>query len=204
MRGPHSIGDGADEWPGGEEGETPRRRPAAGERREGQGARTPRKAGLPALDARPSSDFVDGWLAGLGMLAALRAGADEDAVFFAYSWIGPLAAPRLESLARGFESDLDRIDFEVEMLRDWPREVAEMAEVWFRHSLGSEVSAALGDHLVELLTAHLGAGASRVFSVRPIPPAGREHFEPRIGRTYDHLLVESQDGRFLMEFAADF
>lgn len=155
------------------------------------------------LEARPTGDFIDGYLAGLATANAALSGAPANSFFYSFDWIGDTSEPMEESLHAAFQSTADQMAFDVAQLSDWRAEARTLSERWLGRQLKPDVGAAIADEFVEILAAFIAGGRADVYSIRPVAPAGRADFEPRIGASYDHMLFETIDGRLLLEFSVD-
>lgn len=156
-----------------------------------------------ALEARPTGDFIDGYLAGLATVNAALAGAPANSFFYSFDWIGDASEPIEASLHEAFQSSADKMDFEILPLADWREEVRSLGRRWLGRDLSAIPAQALADEFVEILTAFIAGGRAEVYSVRPKAPAGMADFEPRIGASFDHIVFETIDGRLLLEFSVD-
>lgn len=156
-----------------------------------------------ALESRPTGDFIDGYLAGLATVNAALAGAPANSFFYSFDWIGDANESIDASLHQAFQSAPEGMAFEVEALPEWSEEARRLSRRWLGRDLAPMAAQALADEFIEILTAFIAGGKAEVYRVRPIPPAGRSDFEPRIGASFDHLLFETVDGRLLLEFSVD-
>lgn len=156
-----------------------------------------------ALEARPTGDFIDGYLAGLATVNAALAGAPPNSFFYSFDWIGDASEPIEASLHQAFESEPDAMAFDVAPLADWREEARSLGRRWLGRDLSPLAAQALADEFVEILTAFIAGSRAEVYSVRPKAPPGRADFEPRIGASFDHIVFETIDGRLLLEFSVD-
>ncbi len=156
-----------------------------------------------ALEARPTGDFIDGYLAGLATVNAALAGAPANSFFYSFDWIGDASESMEASLHQAFQSAPDAMAFVVAPLADWREELRTLGRRWLGRDLAPMAAQALADEFVEILTAFIAGGKADVYSVRPTAPSGRADFEPRIGASFDHIVFETIDGRLLLEFSVD-
>lgn len=156
-----------------------------------------------AVEDRPTGDFVDGYLAGAAMANAAVAGEAPSRFFYSFDWIGDGEEEREQSLHAAFQSDPQRISFDIVQLRDWRAELERMAGKWLARSLPEAAGAIAATEFIELMEAFLGGGPVEAFAITPHPGAGRTEIEPPLGAEHDHLMFETADGRMLLEFSID-
>ena len=153
-----------------------------------------------ALEERPTGDFIDGYLAGLATVNAALAGAPPNSFFYSFDWIGDGSEPREASLLSAFQAQDGDMTFEIAPLADWRVDAEQLGKKWLGRDLAPEAAQALAREFVEILEAFLAEQTAEVFRVAPMTADGAA---ATIGRTYDHLLFETIDGRLLLEFSID-
>lgn len=156
-----------------------------------------------ALEARPSGDFVDGYLAAMATVNAAFAGAPPHSFFYSFDWIGDGEEEREQSLHAVFQSEPEGMAFDIRQLRDWRGEIADLAKIWLARHLPERLSSHIVQEFVELIDAFIGDQPAEVFKVRPLPPDGAATMTPQIGADHDHILFETAEGRLFLEFASE-
>lgn len=151
-----------------------------------------------------ASEFVDGYLAAMATLSATLAEAEADTHFYSFDWVGPLDDPADGQLLAAFQSDAGRMRIDLAPVADWRTDVGRLARKWLGRDLAPAAANALVVEFQEILEAFLGGpGDVAAFRVDVSPPDGRDVYEPRIGASFDHLMFETAEGRFLLEFVVD-
>lgn len=155
---------------------------------------------LEELEERPTGDFIDGFLAGAALLNAAVSGEDPRRFFYSFDWVGDPDSPREEVLAAAFQVAPGELSFETELVRDWRGEADALARRWLARA-APERADAVAAEFVELMEAFLGGGAVEAYVVRPSAAGG--DLAARLGAAHDHLLLETGEGRMLLEFSVD-
>lgn len=156
-----------------------------------------------ALEARPSGDFIDGYLAALASLNAALAGAPAHSFFYSFDWIGAGDEERLETLHAAFQSTPETMSFEVREAPNWREALAELGRKWLARYLPERSAGPLATEFVELLEAFLGDEPVTIYRVRPVAPDSGAPMRPAIGSDHDHLLFETIEGRLILEFSTE-
>lgn len=157
------------------------------------------------IESRPSGEFVDGYLAGFAslntMVSAAGGRAARGRFFYSFDWIGGYDEPREDVLDAVFggEGEMDEPAIRVEPVDEWRREIARLGGRWLARRLRGDddspaLPRALAREFLELMEAHLGEAEIDAFRVQigGDPPGAQ-----------DRLLLETEEGRFLLEFAVE-
>lgn len=153
------------------------------------------------LELRPSSDFIDGFLAATAAMNAANAGEQSAAFFYSLEWIGDGEEDRDEAILMALQSEPSLMAIEVQPLDEWRFEAARLAAKWLAQRLPAPMGETVAAEFLEALTACLGGDDVEGFIVAPRAPDGAEAFAPVIGVDHDHMLFETPTGRLLLEFS---
>lgn len=149
------------------------------------------------LEERPTGDFIDGYLAALATMNAALAGAPEHSLFYSFDWIGDGSETQETSLLNAFQAEPEQMRFAITPLSDWRAETEELAEKWLGRDLAPAAARAIAREFVEIMEAFLAEQPAEAFRVIPSGDVAA------LGRSFDHVMFESLDGRLLLEFSED-
>ncbi len=156
-----------------------------------------------ALEDRPTGDFIDGFLAGVASANAALDANPAARYFYSFDWIGDGEEERAHALHAAFQSDESGVAFEVSPPRAWRDEAAALGGRWLGRALPPTAAAALVEEFVELLAAFLADMPVEAFRIRPAPPSPNAPIAAAVGAEHDYLLLETPEGRLLLEFSVD-
>lgn len=163
------------------------------------------EAEIVTLEARPTGDYIDGYLGALASQNAALSGLDADALFYSFDWIGPQDMDRDAALSVAFSAASGAsIVWDVGPLGDWRAATLALAERWFSRAVLSSAATRMAADLTELVAARFAPDAPTVSSVAPRLETGNEARNAELfGSLHEHLLFATPDGWFLLEFSQD-